>query len=62
MKRPAIFRRTHRYWVMPVQMILLSLAFAGLFAFLVTGVFNAVPLVGLLALAAFVVVSGVTSR
>lgn len=61
-RRPAIVRPTHRAWLMPTQMILFALAVAGLLAFLFTGVFNAVPLLGLLALAAFLTVSGVFAR
>lgn len=61
-RRPVIVRPTHRTWLMPLQMSLFSLAVAGLVTFLVTGVANAVPVLGLFALAAFVVISGVFAR
>lgn len=56
-----LVRPTHRGWLMPVQMVLFTIAIVGLTVFLFTGTLNAIPLLGLLALAAFIVISGVFS-
>lgn len=60
--RPTLVRPTHRTWLMPTQMGLFAIALVGVVVFLFTGTLNAIPLIGLFALAAFVLISGVFAR
>lgn len=53
MNRPALFVRTARRWVLPIQVLLLTLAITGALAWILTSVFGGVSVVGAIALALF---------